>query len=138
MHCVKSVPIRIFFDPYFPVFGPEKTPYLDTFYTVMNWNRIAIFHEYSKCKLEFVSLSDTAWKVSKYGVFSARYFPVFSPNIGKYKPEKTPYLDTFQAVWGKKKSRMMLNFPSKIFSSFSSEDTGSYLYKGYAISHRNT
>ena len=138
MHCVKSVPIRIFFDPYFPVFGPEKTPYLDTFYTVMNWNRIAIFHEYSKCKLEFVSLSDTAWKVSKYGVFSARYFPVFSPNIGKYKPEKTPYLDTFQAVWGKKKSRMMLNFPSKIFSSFSSEDAGSYLYKGYAISHRNT
>ena len=138
MHCVKSVPIRRFFDPYFPVFGPEKTPYLDNFYTVMNWKRIAIFHEYFKCKLQFVSLSNTAWKVSKYGVFSASYFLVFSPNIGKYKPEKTPYLHTFQAVWGKKKSRMMLNFPSKIFSSFSSEDTGSYLYKGYAISHRNT
>ena len=28
----------------------------------------------------------TAWKVSKYGVFS-----------GKYGPEKTPYLDTFHA-----------------------------------------
>ena len=33
----------------------------------------------------------TAWKVSKYGVFS-------DPNTGKYGPEKTPYLDTFHAV----------------------------------------
>ena len=33
----------------------------------------------------------TAWKVSKYGVFSG-------PNTGKYGPEKTPYLDTFHAV----------------------------------------
>ena len=32
----------------------------------------------------------TAWKVSKYGVFSG-------PNAGKYGPEKTPYLDTFHA-----------------------------------------
>ena len=42
----------------------------------------------------------------KYGVFprirteygdlqSKSYFPVFSPNMGKYRPEKTPYLDTF-------------------------------------------
>ena len=46
--------------------------------------------------------------VSKYGVFSGPYFPVFglttpylsifSPNTGKYGPEKTPYLDTFHAV----------------------------------------
>ena len=40
----------------------------------------------------------TAWKVAKYGVFSGPYFPVFSPNAGKYGPEKTPYLDTFHAV----------------------------------------
>ena len=40
----------------------------------------------------------TAGKVSKYGVFSGLYFSVFSPNIGKYRPEKTPYLDTFHAV----------------------------------------
>ena len=33
----------------------------------------------------------TAWKVSKYGVFSGPYFPVF-------RPEKSPYLDTFYAV----------------------------------------
>ena len=25
--------------------------------------------------------------------------PVFSPNTGKYGPEKTPYLDTFHAVF---------------------------------------
>ena len=45
-----------------------------------------------------------AWKVSKYGNFSGLFFPhleyvsVFSPNRGKYGPEKTPYLDTFHAV----------------------------------------
>ena len=39
-HCVKSVQIRSFFGPYFPVFSPntvkyvpEKTPYLDIFHT---------------------------------------------------------------------------------------------------------
>ena len=26
------------------------------------------------------------------------YLSVFSPNTGKYRPEKSPYLDTFQAV----------------------------------------
>ena len=31
------------------------------------------------------------WKLSKYGVFSG-------PNIGKYGPEKVPYLDNFHAV----------------------------------------
>ena len=36
----------------------------------------------------------------KCGVFSDLYFPVFSPNTGKYGPEKSPYLDTFHAVSG--------------------------------------
>ena len=27
-----------------------------------------------------------------------KYLFVFSPNVGKYEAEKTPYLDTFQAV----------------------------------------
>ena len=47
----------------------------------------------------------TAWKVSKYGVVSGPYFTpfelylfVFSPNAGKYGPEKTPYCVTFHAV----------------------------------------
>ena len=40
----------------------------------------------------------TAWKVSKYGVISGPYFPVFRLNTAKYGPEMTPYLDTFHAV----------------------------------------
>ena len=48
--------------------------------------------------------------MSKYGVISGPYFPVFglntersylsvfSPNTGKYGPEINPYLDTFHAV----------------------------------------
>ena len=40
----------------------------------------------------------TAWKMSKYGVFSSPYFPVFSLDTGKYGPEKAPYLDIFHAV----------------------------------------
>ena len=36
--------------------------------------------------------------MSKYGVFSDPYFPVFSSNTGKYGPEKIPYLDTFYVV----------------------------------------
>ena len=48
---------------------------------------------------------NTAWKVSKYGVISGPYLPVFglnteiyfvfSPNTGKTRTEITPYLDTF-------------------------------------------
>ena len=54
---------------------------------------------------------NTAWKVSKYGVFSDLYVPafglnterywilsLFSSSVGKYGSEKTPYLDTFHAV----------------------------------------
>ena len=36
--------------------------------------------------------------MSKYGIISGLYFPSFSPNTGKYRPEITPYLDTFHAV----------------------------------------
>ena len=36
----------------------------------------------------------TVWKVSKYGIFSGPYFLEY----GKYGPEKTPYLDNFDAV----------------------------------------
>ena len=41
--------------------------------------------------------ASTAWKVSKYGVISGPYFPVFGLNT-EYGPEITPYLDTFHAV----------------------------------------
>ena len=36
--------------------------------------------------------------MSKYGVISSPYFPVFKLNTRKYGPEVTPYLDTFHAV----------------------------------------
>ena len=44
------------------------------------------------------NINITAWKVSKYEVFSGPYLSIFSPNTGKYGPEKTRYLDTFYAV----------------------------------------
>ena len=40
----------------------------------------------------------TAWEVSKYGIFSGPYFPVFGMNTRKYGPQKTPYLNTFQSA----------------------------------------
>ena len=61
------------------------------------------------CFIYFESI--TAWKMSKYGVISGPYFPVFglnteiygvisvfNLNTRKYGPEITPYLDTFHAV----------------------------------------
>ena len=69
--------------------------------------------------LLFFKLSYTTRKVPKYGVnsgntelflvriflyldwicrFTSQIF-VFSPNTGKYRPEITPYLDTFQAAF---------------------------------------
>ena len=36
--------------------------------------------------------------MSKYGVISGPYFPVFGLNTGKYGPEITPYLDAFHAI----------------------------------------
>ena len=40
----------------------------------------------------------TAWRVSKYGLFSGLYFPVFGLNTEKWGPEKTSYLDNFHTV----------------------------------------
>ena len=36
--------------------------------------------------------------MSKYEVIFGPYIPVFGLNTGKYRPEITPYSDTFQAV----------------------------------------
>ena len=60
-------------------------------------------------KNQGLSTEDTYYvKSAKIRSFSGPYFPafglnterysVFSPNAGKYGPEKTPYLDTFQGV----------------------------------------
>ena len=63
-------------------------------------------------KLQKVLLANkvTAWKVSKHGVFSGPYFPVFGLNTGKYEQEKIPYLDTFHAVNKKAQSQVWDNF----------------------------
>ena len=52
------------------------------------WNKLTLFLIYI-CHFEFQN-SVTMWKVSKYGVFSGAYFPVFGLNIGKRGAEKTP------------------------------------------------
>ena len=51
----------------------------------------------------------TAWKVSKYGVISGPYFPVFGLNTGKYGPEITLCLDTFHAVLADTKELSLFN-----------------------------
>ena len=69
----------------------------------------------------------TGWKVSKYGVISGPYSPVFSPNTGKYGPEITPYwsrsvrqMDTFSSSyrifsWGNSKISSFQCFRKSVF-----------------------
>ena len=45
--------------------------------------------------LDLLRMTCTAWKVSKYGVFSGPYFPVFGLNTEIY------------SVWGSKKDKMI-------------------------------
>ena len=60
------------------------------------WDRILLNKEIIISRITFFTEVVTAWKVSKYGVFSGPYFPafglnteyIFSPNAGKYGPEK--------------------------------------------------
>ena len=54
---------------------------------------------YSKYVPDFFIMTINASKMSKYGVFSGPYFPLFRLNIGTYQPEKTPYLDTLHGVY---------------------------------------
>ena len=61
----------------------------------------------------------------KYGVFSGPSFPVFSPKAGKYGPEKTPYLDTFHAVFKALKVPLKNIFSTEMF----------VFYKVYVNSH---
>ena len=37
--------------------------------------------------------------MSKYGVFTGRYFPVFGLNTGKYGPQKNSIFGTVQALF---------------------------------------
>ena len=69
------------------------------FYYIKEVGCFNLRHEASDiCSIILVCDVATVWKVSKYRVISGLYFPVFSPNIGKYGPETIPYLDNFHAV----------------------------------------
>ena len=57
-------------------------------------------------KSKYTEVINTAWKVSKYGVFSGPYFPVFGLNTGNYGLEKPPYVDTFH-VHSKQKTEIL-------------------------------
>ena len=64
-------------------------------YKLIDWlNSLHIKGEIWRRSLVLLS-GYTAWKASKYGVFSGPYLPVFT---GKYGPEKSLYFDTFCAV----------------------------------------
>ena len=79
-------------------------------------NAIKYLLKKSKKILQAFRLWNTAWRVSKCGVFSGPYFPVFRLNTGKYGPEKTPCLDTFHAM----KISLLLKIPirfSRIFKN---------------------
>ena len=62
------------------------------------------------------------------------YLSVFSPNAGKYRPEKTPYLDTFHAVGG---CRLLSSTNFQIFKTFSSflrsRASGLLMFSGVSI-----
>ena len=77
---------------------------------------------FSTLRMSTLDLIHSVWKVSKYGVNSGPYFPVFRLNTeiyrvnlriqsetGKYGPEMTPYLDTFHAVPRKDKTQFKSN-----------------------------
>ena len=59
----------------------------------------------------------------------------FSPNIGKYRPEKTPYLDIFHAASSLKKNKKLSNSlrpGSKLFHSIMVDEKKSFL-KSYGL-----
>ena len=75
----------------------------------MSSHGFTFIYDYYKSTLIAYWKNATMWKVSKHGVFSGPYFPVFGlnkeitgkygVNAGKYGTEKTPYLDTFHALY---------------------------------------
>ena len=92
------------------IYPKSKTKTKEQHYLTSFWclNRQLRAHP-TPCRNVPIANFDTAWKLSKYGVFSGPYFPVFGlntehlsvfrPKAGKYGQQKTLYLDTFHAVW---------------------------------------
>ena len=82
-----------YYESKYDVTRPEKT-YICAAVSVLNFQMICNAKKVIQIRfflICFLTKYNTASKVSKYGVFSCPYFPVFGP-------EKTPYLDTFYAV----------------------------------------
>ena len=74
-------------------YGPEKTSYLGTSHAVLMTAPSLPLRE--KCpNTEFFLV-----RTFQHSDWIRNYLSVFSPNAGKYGPEKTPYLDTFHAVY---------------------------------------
>ena len=92
-----------------------------------NWWKLLILTEKIFISSEWLEKFFITWKVSKNGVLSGPYFPhldriridtpylsLFSPNAGKYGPEKTPYMDTFYAVAIKVSEKIWLTLKLKV------------------------
>ena len=82
--------------------GRKETIFISLyrFRLLMNTRHLQ-FWIWDDCLLFSFAVQITVWKVSKYGVFSGPYFPVFRQNTeiysvnlhiqSEYRPEKTPY-----------------------------------------------
>ena len=81
------------------------------FFFQQMWVVIAIITRFIEISIALLRKLFCNWptvqKLSKYGNISGPYFPafglntylsIFSPNVGKYGPEITPYFDTLHAV----------------------------------------
>ena len=73
-------------------------------YGINSWRiNVVVFRHLSNISLR-EKCPDTEFFLVRIFLHSDRirrdnsYFSVFSPNAGKYGPEKTPYLDTFHVV----------------------------------------
>ena len=81
-------------------------------------NMLSLIQKNLKFWSEYYRFSDflkeiTTWKVSKYGVFSSPYFPVFRQNIGKYGPEKL-HIWTLFTQWITILQKLSLQFCQKL------------------------
>ena len=109
---------------------------LKQFFDINSLNKhVLLFSSVSSCiifwtcfsiRINYVAISNTAWKVSKYGVFSGPYFPVFGLNmeicgVNYYNRIQSEY----RKIWTRRNS---------VFGNFSrSENLGSFSF----TRHRN-
>ena len=71
--------------------------------------------------------------MTKCGVFPGSYISIFSPNTGKYRPEKTPYLDTFHKVIKLLHNAKIFMKVERICNSENKQETMSVLCFAFSI-----